>query len=98
METFNGKILPSKILIREIKPEVVEKKTSTGIIIPELNKRNPQTSGEVVLVGDSVIAQTTPIRVGDTVLFTPLAGQKFFIEDSEMILLEASSILYVIPK
>jgi co-chaperonin GroES (HSP10) len=98
MEINQGRILPTKILVKELKPETEEKKTATGIILPNLNKRNPQTSGEVVLVGEGTVNFPMPVKVGDTVYFTPLAGQKFELNEVEYLILDSTHVLFIVPK
>ena len=83
-------VLPNKIIVSEVKPE--EKKTSAGLIIP-LPRKNPQTMGKVLLTGSGTEAQPMIIKVGQTVVYTPLAGQRFNLGDEDLILLDQSSII-----
>lgn len=85
-----GFILPSKVVVKEILPPP-EKKTGSGLIIPNLNRKNPQTTGLIVLVGSGV----TVAKEGLKAIFTPLSAQKFIFEDEEYLLLEQSNILFL---
>jgi len=82
-----GLILPNKILIKENKLE--EKKTSTGLILPETRK-NPQVSAKVILTGSLV----DTIEEGMTVLYTPLSATRFLIDEEEVAILPETSVLF----
>jgi len=90
-----GAILPNKVVITEIKP--VEKETQSGIILPTIG-RNPQIEGTVVLVGDPNGDIPMVVKNGMTVLYTPMAAQKFSFEDEEFLLLDQNSVLFMYYK
>jgi len=89
-----GSILPTKIIVRETKLE--EKKSASGIILPSVGK-NPQTSGVVLLVGSGTENLPMYVKSGMTVLYTPLSGQRFTLDDEELVLLDQSSVLFMYP-
>ena len=94
MEINQGKILPTKILVREIKKTEDETRAS-GIIIPGTTRaKNEPTQGTVIIVGTGTEYQPMPLKEGNTVLFNPLSGQKFTFNNEELILLDSSMILY----
>jgi chaperonin GroES len=96
METNHGRILPTKVLVKEIK-STEEKKTQSGIIMVS-TQRNVPTKGEVLLTGEGTSYLPMTVKEGDTVLFTPLSGQRFTLNDEEVILLDHATLLYIIPK
>jgi chaperonin GroES len=83
-------VLPNKIIIREIK--LTEKKTESGLILPSVGK-NPQTHGVVLLTGSGTESQPMIIKVGQTVVYTPLSGQRFQLDGEELVLLDQSSVI-----
>jgi co-chaperonin GroES (HSP10) len=96
MEINQGRILPTKILVREIKKETEEVRPS-GIITVSTQKNVP-TNGIVLLTGEGTPTLKMPVKEGDTVLFTPLSGQRFSLNGEDLILLETSVILFIVPK
>ena len=88
----NARILPLKVLGREIKPK--EKKLESGIILPDVKK--PSTmSAEVVMVGEGTKEIPMTVKVGDTILFTPMSAVRFQYEDEELMLLDQNSVLFM---
>jgi chaperonin GroES len=88
-----GSVLPSKIIVKEVAPPT-EKKTESGLILPQINKKNPQVSGKVLLTGSGTTQVPMIIKEGQTVLYTPLSGQRFQLEDEELVLLDQANILF----
>jgi len=87
-----GAILPNKVVVQEIKPE--EKKTQGGLILQNMGK-NPQIKGVVVLTGDPLADIPMTVKEGMTVLYTPLAAQKFTFEEEDFLLLDQNSVLFM---
>lgn len=56
-----------------IKPDDVEKRTETGIILPVETRKRPNT-GVVTKIGHLVGAAKCPVNVGDRVLYLRYAG------------------------
>ena len=88
---MKGKILPLKIVVRELKEE--EKKTATGLIVFE--KKKTTLAGEVIMTGEGTPESPMHINIGDKVLFTQMAGVRFHYEDEELILLDQSSTIFI---
>ena len=74
-----GFILPGKIVVKEIKKG--ERVTQSGIIIADVKKREPQSEGDVVLVGEGTAKDPMKVQVGMRVLFPPMSGQMFYLDD-----------------
>ena len=89
---MTSKILPLKVLAREIKPE--EKKLASGIIIPE-TKKTSTCSADVIMVGEGTTTTPMVVNVGDTILFTPMAATRFQHEGEELLLLDQNSVLFM---
>jgi len=90
MELTDKKILPTKILLK--KPEKKEKKTDSGIIIPNIVE-DVTSLGIVVLVGSAVAALEQPIRPSDFVMYPPRAVMKVRYEDEDFYLLNLQDVL-----
>lgn len=88
---LKGLILPTKIVVKEIKVE--EKKTSSGILLPE-TRRNPQTSGTILLTGCGTDKQPMTLKEGLIALFNPSAAQKFILDDEEFLVLDQVNVLF----
>lgn len=93
---MTGQILPTKILLAE-PPKEQEKKTASGIFLPDVGNNRPLTSmATVVLVGEGTLALPTyKIKIGDRVLFSPHAATRVEIEKKEYLLLDIQHVLYV---
>lgn len=74
-----GYILPGMIVVKEV-PKT-EKVTSTGIVLPNVKKREPQSEGDVVLVGEGTAKDPMKVQIGMRVLFPPMSGQMFYLDD-----------------
>jgi chaperonin GroES len=88
-----GGILPSKILVKQLE-EPQERVTTAGLIIPNLNKKNPTIVGEIVMVGQGSPQQPMVLSVGKNILFPPLSAQLVIIDDVEYRLLDQTSVLF----
>jgi co-chaperonin GroES (HSP10) len=88
-----GGILPSKILVKQLE-EPQERVTQAGLIIPNLNKKNPTIVGEIVMVGQGSPQQPMVLSVGKKILFPPLSAQLVMIDDVEYRLLDQTSVLF----
>lgn len=90
---MNGKVLPLKVVVKEVKPE--EKTTGSGIIIPETERRRPTIAGKVVLTGEGTTEVPMVVGIGDNVLFTQMSGVRFEHEGEEYILINQSDVLFI---
>lgn len=85
-----------------IKPTAPEKKTTSGIYLPEGAKEKPIT-GKIVAVGPGKFSDKgnrTPLTVkkGDTVVFGKYSGTEVDIEDKQHTILRESELLGVMEK
>ncbi len=93
---MNMKPLADRVLI-QVEKESNEKKTAGGIVLATKTPEGVPVKGVVVAVGDG---KTTPtgekvpvsVKVGDKVLFSPNAGQKLKLDDTEYVLMYESEI------
>jgi len=92
------KPLGDRILIRPISFE--DKKTKSGIIIPDtIDKERPE-QGEVVAVGEGKIVdgkiQKTSVGVGDRVVFSKYGYDEIKVDGEELLILKEENILAII--
>jgi chaperonin GroES len=88
-----GRILPTKILLRESPKE--EKKTASGIIIPDAVIQTPTSMAIAVLVGEGTNVLPMIVKCGDKVLFSPHATAKVRIDDEDFLLLDIKDVFYI---
>jgi co-chaperonin GroES (HSP10) len=88
---IQGNIGATKILCKEIIKD--EKTTKSGLIIPNISK-DPQTIATVIQVGSGTTAFPMETKVGERVIFYPIAAQRFNIEDEQVLLLDNRDILF----
>lgn len=75
---MSERVNPTKILLRAM-PKLAEKKTQSGIIIPEAVVKEASAMGTVVLVGKGTPNIPMEVQIGDKVLHSPHAVQKVVI-------------------
>jgi chaperonin GroES len=85
-----------------VEPIEGESQTSSGIILPETAKEKPQ-EGRVLAAGPGRLAeghQRLPMEVdeGDRVLFARYAGTEVKLEEKDLLILQESDILAVVPE
>ncbi|HEC23179.1 MAG TPA: co-chaperone GroES [Chloroflexi bacterium] len=80
--------LGARVLIQPIKEEL---KTSSGLYLPETAREKPQR-GRVEAIGDPE-EMTTPLEVGDVVLFAKYSGTEIRIDGTDYLLIEEGDIL-----
>lgn len=91
------KPLEDRILIKPIEPE---KKTKSGIYLPESAKERPM-QGKVVELGPGKLLDNgqrakPAVKKGDTVLFGKYAGTEIEIKNAKHMILRESELLGVI--
>ena len=91
MADFKGKILAGKILVQ---PKEAEKKTASGIIIPDSAKEKPQI-GEVVFTGSPKKDEPMEIQVGDVVYYGKYSGTELNICGIDYLLMSQTDILFI---
>lgn len=92
MINVNIKPLADRILI---KPDAAEKKTTSGIIIPDTAKEKPQ-QGTVVVVGSGKKNEPLSVKTGDKVLYGKYSGTELKHEGEEYMIMRESDILAII--
>lgn len=81
-----------------VKPESVEEKTASGIIIPDSARKEKPETGRVVAVGDGKRTEKgdrIPVqyKVGDTVMFSKYGYDEVTIDEEEYYVISESNIL-----
>ena len=83
-----------------VKPQEVEEKTASGIILPDTAKEKPQL-GQVVAVGKGKIGDAgnvikMDVKVNDKVLYGKYSGTEITFEGDELLIMRESDILAVL--
>jgi len=91
MTELKGKVLAGKILVQA---QEAEKKTASGIIIPDSAKEKPQV-GKVVLVGADKKDEPMQLKVGDTVFYGKYSGTELNIDGTDYLLMSQTDVLYI---
>lgn len=91
----NINILAGYILVRPF--EVEEKKTASGIIIPQ-TRREDVLRGEVIATGHSLPNEEMEVSVGDLVMFSKHAGRDVIVDDENYKLMQQREIHYFVKK
>ena len=78
----------------------VERKTSSGIVIPENAAEKPD-QGEILAVGNGKVGDDGKVRplgvkVGDKVLFGKYSGQTVKVEGEELLVMREEDIMAVV--
>lgn len=75
------KPIGERIVVREIE---VEKKTESGIIIPDSAAKEAPKYAEIIEISDELLNKDETkdlFKIGDYVIFTPYSGTKVEIDD-----------------
>ena len=73
-----------------------ERKTASGIVLPENAAEKPD-QGEVLAVGDGKIGDDGKVRpVGDKVLFGKYSGQTVKVDGEELLVMREEDIMAVV--
>ncbi|WP_124979610.1 co-chaperone GroES [Nonlabens xiamenensis] len=78
-----------------IEPQAAEKKTASGIYIPDTAKEKPQ-QGKVVAVGKGKKDYEMTVKVGDTVLYGKYSGSELKLEGNDYLIMREDDILAII--
>ncbi|MDP3463050.1 MAG: co-chaperone GroES [Bacteroidales bacterium] len=89
---MNIKPLADRVVVE---PAAAEKKTASGIIIPDTAKEKPQR-GTIVAVGDGTKDNPMTVKVGDNVLYGKYAGTEFTIEGKEYLIMRESDVIAIV--
>ena len=93
--------LGDRVLLRPLTDKELEKKSSSGIIIPDTVSKERPERGVVIAVGEGRYGETgglVPMRVkkGDMVVFSKYGFDEVELEGAEYFILKEESILAVI--
>jgi len=93
--------LGDRVLLRPLTDKELEKKSTSGIIIPDTISKEKPERGVVIAVGEGRFddnGKLIPMRVkkGETVVFSKYGFDEFEFNGSEYIILKEESILAVI--
>ncbi|MAG12839.1 co-chaperone GroES [bacterium] len=96
----NIRPLGDRVLVKAI-DEGEDKKTASGIIIPETVDKEKPEIGKVIAVGDGRINDSggvipMTVKKGDMVIFSKFGPDEIKVEDEEYLILSESNILAVI--
>lgn len=96
MTTFNVKPLNDRVIIKRIE----EKKTPSGIIIPETVSGEKPQKGKVVATGpgkthNNQIIKLT-VKIGDEVLFGKYSGSEIKVNQTEYLVMREDDIIGII--
>jgi chaperonin GroES len=92
MGNLNIKPLADRVLIQ---PAVAEKKTASGIIIPDTAKEKPQR-GVVVAVGAGTKDNPITLEVGNTVLYGKYAGTEVNVDGTDYLIMREADVIAII--
>lgn len=88
--------VPGYILIE---PKAVEKKTASGIVLPDSHEDKPQ-EGVVLAVGSSIhddgVEIKSPAKVGDTVIYREWGGKEYKNDGKDYLILKFEDIMATI--
>ena len=83
-----------------IEPEELEKKTKSGIYLPDSASEEKPQQGKVLAVGDAEITKegkvVSPAKVGDTVIYKKWGGNEVKIEGKEYLFSKFEDILAIV--
>jgi co-chaperonin GroES (HSP10) len=85
------KVNPTRILVKDIIEE--EKVTKTGILLPSAVIKAPTMKGKIITRGEGTNDIKIVFNIGETVLFSPHAGNKLTFEEQEYRLIDVADVL-----
>ena len=89
---MNVKPLADRVLIE---PKEAEKKTASGLFIPDTAKEKPQ-EGKVLAVGSGKKDEPMELKAGDKVLYGKYAGTEITVDGKSYMIMRQSDVLAVI--
>lgn len=83
-----------------IKRDSPDEQTASGILLPRLDKRRPDT-GEVVAANETFLddkgrSREVPVKVGERVIFGAFDGTEIVVEDETYLVLESERLFAVL--
>jgi len=94
--------LGERVFVRPLSADEMEKKSPSGIIIPDAGKTEKPAQGIVVALGegrttdDGAVIPISTIAVGDKVMFSKYGFEEVSVDDTEYYILRVDQILAVI--
>lgn len=76
-----------------IRPDDVDKKTESGIIIPDNAEQETKDYGVVIAIGDPLLNETFDLDIGDRVIYSKYAGERLDEGGEILILIDESEII-----
>ncbi len=102
MNTKKSNIIPlgDRVLVKPMQKDE-DKKTASGIIIPETVDKEKPEQGKVVAVGEGRMnddGKVLPmnIKIGDTVVFSKYGPEEIKVDDEEYYIVGVSNLLAII--
>lgn len=92
IKSSNIKPLGDKILVESLFKSGQDKKTKTGIFIPETTEKAVMTQGKVIAIGNA----KSIVKKGQVVVFTEYSADKIEVENVEYHIVSEKHILAVI--
>lgn len=89
------KPIGERVVIRKLE---AEKKTESGIVLPESAQEKPQYA-EVVAISDDILNEKekkSSLKVGDKVIYSQYAGTDVKIEEEDYVVLALKDVLAVV--
>jgi chaperonin GroES len=91
--------LHDRIIVKRLEEE---RKTASGIVIPDTAAEKPD-QGEVVAIGNGKVlddgkVRTLEVKVGDKILFGKYSGQTVKVEGEELLVMREEDVMGVIEK
>ena len=84
-----------------IEPAEKETRTASGIVLPDSADEKPQ-EGKVLAVGDSIFDHgrevTSPVKVGDTVVYKKWGGNEVKVDGKELLLTKFEDLMAIVDK
>jgi len=97
---MSKKIVPlgDRVLVKPVREE--DKKTKSGIIIPETIDKEKPEQGKVIAVGEGKYENgelvAPRVKVGDTIIFSKYSPDEIKVEGEEYYILKEENILAII--
>ena len=78
-----------------VEPTAAEKKTASGIIIPDTAKEKP-LQGTIIAAGNGKIDEPLTVKVGDKVLFGQYAGTEIKLDGKNYLIMREADIYGIV--
>ena len=79
-----------------IKPDSIEEKTKSGIVLPDTASKEKPHQGKVIAISENSKKDQSQVKIGDSVLYPEYGGDEIKINDEELIVIEIDKILAII--